>query len=122
MDEVWQQSEFDPPPDPSRPVVLSALLGVGLVGVLHALVGGALFGIHLLAQELFPKLAESTQVLVFGWLMSVGINQLLYVLPVGAVLWLRGRSGMAAGVLIGASLTLLLQTACYGFFCATMSF
>jgi hypothetical protein len=56
--------------------------------------------------------------LAFGpiLLMLIGASQLIYQVPAFFILRSRGRMGMAKGILIGGSLTLLLNAACFGLF------
>ena len=48
-------------------------------------------------------------------LMLIGVSQLLYIIPAIIIAKRRGRPGIARGLMIGASVTFLLNTACFGF-------
>ena len=48
-------------------------------------------------------------------LWIIGLSQLLYIVPAILIARGRGRPGIVRGLIIGASLTFLLNAACFGF-------
>lgn len=105
---------------PRRPW-LELIGGIAAVLVLHLAVGLALWSLAWGADLAGTgRLRGQLYELLLMWMGTVGLSQLIYVLPafVVALLW---RRRVAAGIAVGAALTLLLQGACYGVFCATIS-
>jgi hypothetical protein len=47
-------------------------------------------------------------------ILAIGVVQLLYVVPTYLYLRKKERRGVAKGLLVGASITLLLNSACWG--------
>lgn len=93
-------------PRPSATVVfLQLALGVFLTFALHLVVGGPLWAL--------ASVFDSVSFLAGMWLMGLSIVQLLYVGPVALALAFVRRP-IALGMLIGAAITFLLQSACYG--------
>jgi hypothetical protein len=48
--------------------------------------------------------------------MFIGVGQLLYVVPLAYSTWKKQRKGFLKGLIIGASLTLMLNAACWSQF------
>jgi hypothetical protein len=49
----------------------------------------------------------------FAWIsMYIGVTQLIYLIPL--MIWRRKSPGMLQGIIIGASVTFLLNAACFG--------
>ena len=72
-------------------------IGIGLTALLHVLAAIILF-------------ATNNQ----GALLVIGGTQLIYILPVSIICAIKKRSAIAAGLWIGAGITLLLNAACFG--------
>lgn len=56
-----------------------------------------------------------------AWIV-IGLSQLIYVLPFTIYLWRDGRKQSVKGMLIGAGITFLLNTACFGIVISTLSY
>ncbi len=108
----------DPPQtDPQAPVKREVALGAALATSINLAISGLLYGSVL---GLGLSVDGPAAVPFFAWTMGASVLQTVYLLPL--FLWLRPRRpAMASGVVIGASLTLLFQTACYGFVFASAS-
>lgn len=106
-------------PDPGSAVFLQVGLGIALVFVLHAVVGFALYGGALLAQEIAGPAAAPFVTLFTLWAMTLSVTQLAYVGPVAAAVYFV-RPAIALGTIIGAALTVMLQGACYGLVAVVM--
>ncbi|MCA9490162.1 MAG: hypothetical protein KC621_09565 [Myxococcales bacterium] len=93
-------------PRPSATAVFLQLgLGIFLTFALHVVIGGPLW----LLADVFSPIGD----LAVAWLMGLSLAQVLYVGPVAlAVAFVRRP--IALGMLIGAAITFLLQSACYG--------
>ena len=82
------------------------VLGIGLTFGLHIAVivllsiGGLMGGLGgmVMAALLFA---------------TIGVSQLLYVVPAMIIARRRGRPGVAKGVIVGAAITLILSGACW---------
>ncbi|MBX2799232.1 MAG: hypothetical protein KTR31_16275 [Myxococcales bacterium] len=117
--DAWQEPEADTPADTSdRRTYLQTGLGILVVLGMHLVVGLVMLGFFNLRLS---GIDQITQGIAVVWFFGLSVVQVVYVLP--AMFYTRfrlGRSAMSAGMLIGAALTVVLQTACYGFFCVTM--
>ena len=102
-----------PPPQSGAVVFLQVGLGIVLVFLLHAIVGGSLWGAASAAAFFGGTVAEALNAVALMWAVGLGIVQALYVLPVAAALFFVRRP-IALGMAIGAALTFVLQGACYG--------
>ena len=71
---------------------------------------GLTFLLHLL-QVPMARLGRSTS---FIPLLIIGLSQLLYIVPAILIAQRKGRPGIVSGLIIGASLTFLLNAACFG--------
>jgi len=91
--------------EPERPDSMQILLGFLLCGGLHlaAFAIAAAWGMVSPGSELHPMLFA-----------TVGVSQLVYVLPVWVWLRRRGKRGVARGLVLGAVLTLLVTIGCWG--------
>ncbi len=111
-------TDFDrtagPPQQHGTAVFLQVGLGIGLVFLLHLIVGGSLWGAVALADTFGQPVADDLGPVLVTWMASLGVGQVLYVGPVAAALFFVRRP-IALGMAIGAALTFLLQGACYGF-------
>jgi hypothetical protein len=85
--------------EPQRPLNETAEVwkGIGLAMLLHLLWIPAVF---------IPGLAVG--------LVGIGVAQLIYQVPAAIIYSRKGRKGMMKGIIIGAAITFLLNTACYG--------
>ncbi|MCB9699344.1 MAG: hypothetical protein H6738_21360 [Alphaproteobacteria bacterium] len=93
-------------PRPSAAAVFLQLgLGVFLTFALHVVIGGPLW--------MVGSVFSPVESLAGAWLMGLSVAQLLYVVPV-AIAMAFVRRPIALGMLIGAAITFLLQSACYG--------
>ena len=54
-------------------------------------------------------------------LWSIGLSQLVYILPSIFIARHKGQRGIMKGLIIGASVTFLLNAACFGFFIVAMN-
>lgn len=110
----WDRSASPERPPPSS-VYLQLGLGIALTFVLHAVVAAVLAGAAVVGAGLWPSgtPAELPIVVLGVWAMSIGIAQLPYVLPAIAVGWIV-RKPLGMGLLVGAGLTFLLNSTCYG--------
>lgn len=77
------------------------------VFVMHLMVGASMAAVGALGGGEVMALAG-----VF-WLMGIGLAQVVYVGPAIVVAWIVRRP-LGLGMLIGAGLTLVLNSACYG--------
>jgi hypothetical protein len=82
------------------------------------LLGGfaLVFSLHLgfvLLAVLLASLSNSDAVAVLLFLAGLGLGQLLYVLPIMRLYWLRGKPEWVKGMAIAAILTMLLNGSCY---------
>ena len=78
-------------------------LGLGLCLLLHLL------------QVPMMRLSRS---MALWW---IGVSQLVYIVPAILIAKRRGRPGIVKGLIVGASLTFLLNAACFGFFMFALS-
>ncbi len=104
----------------ARPEVrpwVEVVAGVGLVLGLHVAVGVVLSALSLASASAGGGVGEAVMVVAMGWFFAIGLSQLSYVVPAFAVAFLWRRN-VAAGVLLGALLTFLLNGACFGVMCA----
>jgi hypothetical protein len=110
----------DPMNEASTPVTPAAnpnrdvLKGVGLTALGHV--------IPALPLGLFSVLTRGNGGAALGiFYFGIGITQLIYVVP--AVIYFRrnGKPLIAKGVIIGASITFLLNAACFGVLFAVLS-
>ncbi|MEQ1507110.1 MAG: hypothetical protein ABMB14_33085, partial [Myxococcota bacterium] len=93
---------------------LQVAAGIGLAFGAHLAVGGALFGGSLFALAWSPDdFGAAFGGLWTVWAMGLSVVQVAYLGPVALAAW-RVRRPLAQGVLLGALLTVLLQTTCYG--------
>jgi hypothetical protein len=100
-----------------RDMTVGLVLGAALNGLA---VGLCLLGyaIPMAGSELVGG-AAGELVGLFGmfsmyWAMGFSIVQFAYLIPFGVIAVVRGRGGVALGLLISAAITFLLQTACVG--------
>lgn len=111
-DEAWEGSRE---PGTRKPWVEVAF-GVLLVPLMHGFAGGLIGGGAMLLDS-FGVMGGTP---VVGWpgmfALSLSISQLGYVGPAFLIAY-RVRKNVAAGIAIGALLTVSLQGACYGAFC-----
>ena len=75
---------------------------------------GLTFLLHLL-QVPMARLMSHTP----SWI--IGLSQLIYIVPAILIAQGRGRPGIVRGLIIGASLTFLLNAACFGFMFVTFN-
>ena len=54
--------------------------------------------------------------LFFPWLIFIGLTQWLYLIPAILIAKERGRSSLVRGLIIGGSITFLLNATCFGAF------
>ena len=64
---------------------------------------------------LLLHLLQIPMALFSAWI-AIGVSQLVYVVPYGVKLSKEGRKQSLKGLLIGAGITFLLNTACFGVF------
>ena len=67
-------------------------------------------------------LAEAMMIWLMMLLVGIGgisIIQLAYIIPMVAYLHKRGMAAVAKGLVIGASITFLLNSSCWGWFLIT---
>jgi len=64
---------------------------------------------------LLLHLLQFPMALFSAWI-AIGISQLVYVIPYGIKLSREGRKQSLKGLMIGAGITFLLNTACFGVF------
>ena len=89
----------------------SIWVGLALTLGLHVLVQGlTLFIIGAVVR------GEQGLILAFLPLMYIGVSQLVYIIPAILIARRKGDTEIAKGLIIGASLTFLLNAACSGFF------
>ena len=82
------------------------LLGIGLTFALHVAV--------IVLLSIGGLMGGSDGLLVAALLFAtIGVSQLLYVVPAMIIARRRGRPGVAKGVIIGAAITLILSGACW---------
>jgi hypothetical protein len=79
--------------------------GLGLTVVLHAIAI-----VLLLILGSMPGLISFLALLLF---LLLGVSQLIYMVPAILIARARARSGLARGLIIGASVTFGLSTACW---------
>lgn len=91
-------SETDPKSNEEKPDSVGN--GIGMLLLLHLLQ--------------FPMALFS------AWI-AIGVSQLVYVVPYGVKLSKEGRKQSLKGLLIGAGITFLLNTACFGVFIVALS-
>ena len=70
----------------------------------------------LLGLVLHGVLLVTMVVPVFGFmlLMFIGVSQLVYIIPACVIYARQGRRDMVKGLIIAASITFLLNAACWG--------
>ena len=68
----------------------------------------------LIFMLLFLIALLSTQFGIFQAMWVIGLTQLVWVVPAMIVLWVRRDFRLMKGILIGAALTFLLNSACFG--------
>ena len=108
--------EADSPPSAGASKVPGCLLVVsGAVGVIvtHLIVGGLLYVAVLALAMVSPPSANRMANGFIGWFLGLPLLQLLYVVPAGIVAW-RARRPLALGIALGALITFLLYSVCYG--------
>ena len=94
---------------------LDVALGVLSVPLMHGCFAGLLWAGSLIVQT-FGGLSGSSLIVVPSmFLFGISVGQLGYVIPAFLVAY-RLRRNVAAGIAIGAILTVSLQGACYGAF------
>ena len=71
------------------------------------------FGLCLLLHLLQVPMLRVLQGMAFWW---IGASQLIYIVPAILIAKSRGRPGIVKGLIIGPSLPLLLNAACFGLF------
>jgi hypothetical protein len=102
---------------PATPAATSnrdVLKGVGLTAIGHVIPVVPLAFLSLISRGMGPGILP---IFYFG----IGITQLIYVIP-GIVYFRRhGRPLIAKGIIIGASITFLLNAACFGVLFAVLS-
>ena len=102
-----EQLESAPERSSTREVLKGFALGLGLIIVCTCLLAGV--GIFL---------ARHLQAFGIGmWLIfGFGVTQLIYMLPAILIARRRGRTGIAKGLIIAASLAFLLNASCFALF------
>jgi hypothetical protein len=109
----WDRSASPELPPPAS-VYLQLGAGIVLTFALHLL---ALAGLTAAAWAALALGAEgpAEALAVAGGVLALGIGlaQVVYVLPAVAVTWVVRRP-LALGILVGAGLTFVLNSACYG--------
>jgi len=85
-------------------------LGCGLGIALHLL----LLVLLVPLQDFGKGMTLSTGVVFLYLLWNPGFTQLVYQVPVYLVLRRKGKQGMARGIVIAASLTVLVNATCWG--------
>ena len=111
-------SDFErsaPPPASGAAVFLQVALGIATVLGMHVVVGGVLWVGGVASSAIGGPIGDALTVLWVGWLASLGVSQLLYVVPVALAAFFVRRP-IALGMVIAAALTFVLQGACYGLF------
>ena len=83
--------------------------GLGLTLVFHLLAQVPTFFLLLLIVT-----GEEGLILAFGPLMYIGLSQLLYMIPAVLIFRRRGDTETAKGLIVGASITFLLNATCNG--------
>lgn len=113
-----------PPRKPERPAgtqpvnAMTVLLGVGLTVVLHVAAGVAL-----LTVGGFANFVSQDAGAIFAFpALFVGLSQVLWIGPAWFAARRRGMAGIALGLVIGASLTFLVNTACFGLLIRNLSY
>ena len=86
--------------------------GLGLLVLLHV-IGQLILGF---TGRFLPILGFNRGFLSPFPLMFVGVTQLVYVIPAILCFKRKGRLGIVTGLIIGASLTFLLNATCFGAF------
>jgi Na+/proline symporter len=56
---------------------------------------------------------DSGLIVAAAAVLFIGVSQLLYIVPAVVIARRRGRPGLAKGLIIGAALTFLLNSACW---------
>ena len=102
-----EEPQSAPEPHSTREVIKGFFLGAGLIIVGTCLLAGMGIG-----------LARHLQAFGLGiWLIfGFGVTQLIYMLPAILIARRRGRTGIAKGLIIAASLAFLLNASCFALF------
>lgn len=80
-----------------------------------AVVGGGLaIGLAILALVLVINLPYPPNPILPAAVFAVGLTQALWIIPIGIWAHLHGRRSFVHGLVIGASVVLLLNAACFG--------
>lgn len=98
--------------EPERADGVQVLLGFLLCGGLHV----AAFAITATFGSLFP--GSEIAPMLFA---TLGLSQLVYVLPAWFLLRRRGKRSLERGLILGAVLTLLGTIGCWGFVMTSFS-
>ena len=121
MTEYAPPESDSPPPEPSPPPgppqsMTGTFLNVaaGAVGILivHLVVTGLLYVAWTIGTSI-SILRDVFEAMWIAWFMGMPLLQLLYVIPAAIFAW-RIRKPLGQGIVLGALLTLLLYTACWG--------
>ena len=98
---------------------LGVAMGLGLCAALHWLCYFSIWmiGLFLVKQNLIGE--QFALVSLFMALGGIAIVQLTYVVPTFLYLKRQGKVGVAKGLLIGACVTFLLNSTCWGWFFIT---
>ncbi len=98
-----------------RDMAVGLSLGT-VVNVVAATLCGLSFGLPVAAQQAiggpFGELVGMLGLFGMYWAMGFSVVQLVYLAPLGVVALLRGRPGVALGLLVVAMVTFLLQAGC----------
>lgn len=103
-------SDLSPPRRPDETRGGQIAVGVALTAGLHVGVG-LLLGIVTAGASLVVR---DFEVVGLFWVLFIGVAQLLYMVPAWIVARRKGHLGIALGLLIGAALTFLANSACFG--------
>jgi len=104
-------SDLIPPRRPDETRGWDIAKGIALTAALH--VGGFLVILAISAIADSAGVQDSGFVMLMP-LLFIGAVQVLYMLPAWMIARRKGRHGIALGLVIGAALTFLANSACFG--------
>ena len=78
--------------------------GMALTVGLHMIFGIVILGLMFIGNTLSP----------LPWLILIGVTQLIYIIPAMVIAHFAGKTYLVKGLLIGASVTFLVNAACTG--------